>query len=277
MSNKKKIYLAGTITGLTYEGAALGWREEIKILLPEFDLFSPMRAKDFLAGEGVLEGSYAYNPMSSKQGILGRDRNDVHTCDLMIANFLEDAGNKSLGTAMEFGWADAWRKPIIMVAEQDNPHREHPMLNGASVYIVETLDEAAQLAKHLLLPTQAGPKITRLWDALPGVKSLRLTLVDITDDPDKENPVLNYEDLRAEVMVDIVDSETGETLYTFGRLTLENGGQFIAIKLDAEVEITEQAKLPPEAGKLLPSVYKPSKTPTAPTMPEVEVVDEEPV
>ena len=145
-----KVYLAGPISGLTYTEAALGWRERIKELLPEFDLFSPMRAKPF--HEGVLVGARDTIPVSSTSGILGRDRNDVFTCDLMIANFLEDEGNMSLGTAMEFGWADAWRKPVIMVAQEGNPHRVHPMLRGASVYILDNLADAAQLAKHLLLP-----------------------------------------------------------------------------------------------------------------------------
>lgn len=147
-----KVYLAGPISGLTYTQAALGWREQIKELLPEFDLFSPMRAKGFLADAGALSGSYDEIPMGSMNGILGRDRNDVFTCDLMIANFLEDDGNMSLGTAMEFGWADAWRKPVILVAAEGNPHREHPMLRGASVYVVDNLADAAYLAKHLLLP-----------------------------------------------------------------------------------------------------------------------------
>lgn len=148
----KKIYLAGPISGLTYAESALGWRETIRPLLPEFDLFSPMRGKDFLADEGVLWGAYARHPMSSVNGILGRDRNDVRTCDLMIACFLEDQGKLSLGTAMEFGWADAWRKPIIMVAYTSNAHWNHPMLQGAAVYNVNSLRAAAELAKHLLLP-----------------------------------------------------------------------------------------------------------------------------
>lgn len=152
MSNKK-VYLAGPISGLTYEESALGWREEIRRMMPmQFDLFSPMRAKHFLADVGILQGSYEEIPMSSRAGILGRDRNDVYTCDLMLANFLEDQGNLSLGTAMEFGWADAWRKPIIMIAQEDNPHRRHPMLSGAAVYVVDNLPDAATLAKHLLLP-----------------------------------------------------------------------------------------------------------------------------
>lgn len=148
----KKIYLAGPITGLTYAESAFGWRETIKTLLPEFDLFSPMRGKDFLAKDGVLRGADERHPVSSINGILGRDRNDVRTCDLMIACFLEDPGVPSLGTAMEFGWADAWRKPIIMVAEPTSAQRNHPMLQGAATYIVDTLQEAAELSKHLLLP-----------------------------------------------------------------------------------------------------------------------------
>jgi len=238
----KKIYLAGPISGLTYAEGALGWRETIKGLLPEFDLFSPMRAKDFLAAEDILQGSYEHNPMSSTNGILGRDRNDVLTCDLMIANFLEDQGNFSLGTAMEFGWADAWRKPVIMIAQEDNIHRRHPMLRGASVYVVETLEDAAHLAKHLLLPEIVKPEgIKRLWDSLPGVKAIRLTLVGIGDKEGQNGGVaLSYDDLTAEVIVDIIDSESGEILYSFGKLTLENGGQFIAIKLDAEVELEKE-------------------------------------
>lgn len=245
--SRKKIYTAGPISGLTFAEGALGWRETIKGLLPEFDLFSPMRAKDFLAGEGILQGSYEEMPMSSTNGILGRDRNDVFTCDLMIANFLEDQGNFSLGTAMEFGWADAWRKPVIMVAEEGNVHRRHPMLRGSSVYVVSTLEDAANLAKHLLLPEiVTAETVQRLWASLPGVKSLRLTLVGIGDKTQGEDSspgnVLSYDDLTAEVFVDIVDSETGEMLYSFGKMTLENGAHFITIKLDAEVKLEKPAE-----------------------------------
>jgi hypothetical protein len=104
------------------------------------------------------------------------------------------------------------------------------------------LEDAAHLAKHLLMPeivTEEGVK--RLWASLPGVKSIRLTLVGISDKNQGEDQspgnVLSYSDLTAEVIVDIVDSETGELLYSFGSMTLENGNQFMTIKLDAEVEL----------------------------------------
>jgi len=150
---ERQIYLAGPISGLTYEQAALGWRQEIISMLPDhWRCFSPMRGKAFLDGKGPLQGAYTDSPLASIQGILGRDRNDVRECDLMIACFLEADGNMSLGTAMEFGWADVWRKPVIMIADENDPHRQHPMLAGASVYLTDSLSKGAELAKVLLQP-----------------------------------------------------------------------------------------------------------------------------
>lgn len=150
-----RIYLAGSISGLSYEDASLGWRKDISRMFyptPQIKCYSPMRAKEFLADVGQLFGSYDEHPLSTERGIVTRDRNDVMKCDVMIACFLESQGNVSLGTAIEFGWADAWDKPVIMVAEKDDPHRVHPMLRRLAGYIVESLEEAAAITKHILLP-----------------------------------------------------------------------------------------------------------------------------
>ncbi len=66
----------------------------------------------------------------------------------------------------------------------------------------------------------------RLWASLPGVKSLRLSLIDSAAG-------------EATVRVDVVDSETGEMLYDFGNLLLENSNHQVVIKLDAEVEVDD--------------------------------------
>lgn len=68
---------------------------------------------------------------------------------------------------------------------------------------------------------------SRLWASLPGVKSLRLSLIYSTDD-------------EATVRVDVIDSETGEMIYDFGKLLLENSNHQVVIKLDAEVELEEE-------------------------------------
>ena len=156
-----KVYLAGPISGLSYEDASQGWRRQIVPMLEYSDYsckhlpvrcYSPMRCKDFLADKGKLFGAYEENPLATEGGIVTRDRNDVLQCDVMIACFLESQGYMSLGTAVEFGWADSHRKPIIMVAKPGDPHREHPMLKRMAGYIVETLEEAAALTQALLLP-----------------------------------------------------------------------------------------------------------------------------
>ena len=153
-----KVYLAGSISGLTYEGATEGWREEFKRLLgeitpPMVKCYSPMRAEEHLIGKGPISPkAYTGDPWSVARSIVIRDRNDVRTCDVMVACFLESGGRISLGTGLEFGWADAWQKPIIMIAAEDDPHRQHPMLAPTAGYVTDNLQEAATLTRNILLP-----------------------------------------------------------------------------------------------------------------------------
>ena len=157
----KTVYLAGPITGLSYHDARHTWRHEFTTLLPEhIHALSPMRAKEFLSQEQVLVGDpdmYPEHQMATPSGIVTRDRNDVHTCDAMVACFLGARQRVSIGTVGECFWADAYRKPIIMVIEeangdgQDNIHL-HAMLTELAGYRVPTLEEAAHLVTHLLTP-----------------------------------------------------------------------------------------------------------------------------
>ena len=151
---KRTIYLAGPISGLNYETARNGWRRYFATLLPEhIACYSPMRAKEFLAGQDQIEGSYPeIDPLATEAGIVTRDHNDVFTNDAIVACFLEDNGRPSLGTAIEFGWAHAYNKPIVMVAEKGNIHREHPMLSRMAGYIVDNLEDGARIMTHLLTP-----------------------------------------------------------------------------------------------------------------------------
>jgi nucleoside 2-deoxyribosyltransferase len=152
----QKVYLAGPITGLSYGDARHGWRKEFADLIsdqPHIKLYSPMRGKDFLSKETELDGTpnmYMDNPMATKKGIVARDRYDVKTCDVMVANFL-GSDRVSIGTCMEFGWADAYQRIIVTIIDDDNLH-QHAMLNEVSGYIVTTLEEAANITKVLLTP-----------------------------------------------------------------------------------------------------------------------------
>lgn len=88
----------------------------------------------------------------------------------------------------------------------------------------EVMYDEAECVSEIVL---CVPK-RRLWEALPGIKSLRLSLMDL-DETEGE----------ATVRVDVVDSDTGEMVYDFGNLKLENAGHQILLKLDAEVELDD--------------------------------------
>jgi nucleoside 2-deoxyribosyltransferase len=123
---KKRLYLAGPITGTQYNESRYGWRKTFVDLLAARDAYhiecySPMREKEFLEKNQCIEGTADYDSLEyfgTPQGILARDSNDVRHCDAMIACFL-GATRPSIGTCVEFGIALECRKPIIMVMEKE--------------------------------------------------------------------------------------------------------------------------------------------------------------
>ena len=147
------IYLAGPITRLSYQDST-DWRKYVASKLQsEIKCFSPMRGKDFLnKGEQTLiKTTYEDIPISSAKGIACRDRFDIMRCDALLVNLL-GAKKRSIGSVIEIAWADAFRKPIILVMEKTgNPH-EHTLLKQLANFIVHNLDDAIELVKKILLP-----------------------------------------------------------------------------------------------------------------------------
>jgi hypothetical protein len=58
----------------------------------------------------------------------------------------------SIGTIMELGWADAYRKPVVVAMEAEGNLHEHPMVREAIGYRLPTLDAALAVTKAILLP-----------------------------------------------------------------------------------------------------------------------------
>ena len=155
-----RVYLAGPITGLTYDNCT-DWRSSVAKQLGESGItcFSPMRAKEYLRSEGKLIGSYEDHPTATAKGITSRDRCDVQTCDLVLMNLL-GAERVSIGTMIEVGWADAWRKPIVLAIEKPR-HRfafvrkqnihTHPMLSEIASFTVHNLSDAVDTVRAILL------------------------------------------------------------------------------------------------------------------------------
>jgi nucleoside 2-deoxyribosyltransferase len=155
---RPSVYLAGPITGLTYDEGQ-DWREYAKAWLDAegIDGYSPLRAKTHLRAIGVLDSAgkpdSAYlgmNALSEPQGITARDRFDCTGRDLVLVNFL-GAKTASIGTCIELGWADASRTPIVIAMEEDNLHR-HAMVNMVAGFIVPSLEEALLITRAVLLP-----------------------------------------------------------------------------------------------------------------------------
>lgn len=144
------VYLAGPITGLSY-GTSTDWREyAIKDLATaKIRGVSPLRAKDYLKNESNIADSYESIALSSSRGITTRDRWDATRCDLVLAN-LVGAEKVSIGTVMELAWADAARKPIILVIEPEKNVHDHAMVREVTGFRVSTLEEGLKIAKAIL-------------------------------------------------------------------------------------------------------------------------------
>lgn len=139
-----KVYLAGPITRLDYKGA-VEWRDyAIQKLFPIRGM-SPMRGDKYRA----------LSVLSSDRGIMTRDRNDATTCDVLLVNFL-GATRVSIGTVMEIAWADGRRIPIVCAMEKTGNVHDHGMVKEAIGFRVETLDEAIQITRSILLGSDAG-------------------------------------------------------------------------------------------------------------------------
>lgn len=147
-----KVYLAGSISGLSF-GTANEWRElaQRKLALYGITGASPLRGKDHLKDETVLhKQGYNKNVMSTNRGITTRDRWDVMTSDVVIMN-LHGAKDVSIGSVMEIAWADLLKKPVILIMEKEGNIHEHCMLTECVQFRVETVDEAIEVARKILV------------------------------------------------------------------------------------------------------------------------------
>jgi nucleoside 2-deoxyribosyltransferase len=151
--SRPRVYLAGPITGYTFDGCT-EWRAKAKEILAGFgiDGYSPMRAKEYLKAEGVLTGSYPEGGLfSSSRNIMTRDYFDCSHADVVLANLL-GADKPSLGTVMEMAWCYGHKIPLVVAMEEKgNPH-EHPMIAEAIGFRCKTLEDALTVVSRILTP-----------------------------------------------------------------------------------------------------------------------------
>lgn len=165
---KYKVYLAGPITGSTFEEAQ-NWRTEVAqkleykdCLMPDLDgaihvparsnieCLTPLRGNEHLIGKGTINcHAYDEDPTTTGKGITRRDMRDVLVSDCVFVNLLNTGNRISVGTVMEIAWAYQNRIPLVCVMEKDNKHH-HAMVDECCTYIVTTLEEGIKLVKFVL-------------------------------------------------------------------------------------------------------------------------------
>lgn len=146
---KKRVYLAGPISGLSYEGAQ-DWREDVALQLDSkyVETLTPMRGKGFLKGIGTIHSGAWEGAVASQKGITRRDMFDTVNATCLFVN-LKDATRVSIGTVMELAWAYLRQIPTVVIVEPGNIH-EHVMVMEACTYIVPTVAEGVELTRYLL-------------------------------------------------------------------------------------------------------------------------------
>lgn len=153
-SANPKVYLCGPISGLTYTQARKSWRQEAAHILDSHGIqaLSPLRAQEISKSENpntVIDKLGHEDKVTwTAKGITTKDRFLLEKSDIVLVNFLE-AEKVSIGSVLEFGWADAYRKPVVLCMQKDNIH-SHGMINEIAGFIVPTLEEGLKVTIDLL-------------------------------------------------------------------------------------------------------------------------------
>ena len=146
---EKLVYLAGPVIGLDYKGCT-NWREYAKNELNKYNIIgvSPMRFKEHRNDNKIILDSDD-SIMECDAGITSRARFDVMTCSVFLANLL-GANAVSRGTMIEYGWADAFRKPIITVIEKNGNLHDRPLIREITGFRVDSLEEGLEVVRRIL-------------------------------------------------------------------------------------------------------------------------------
>lgn len=143
------VYLAGSMTGLTYK-AAKGWRLQAAEYLNEHNIrtLSPMRGHSHVGPDDELDAYYEVEGLGGENAVVAADRSDVMRSDAVLFNFT-GATRVSIGSIVEVAWADAWRKPAVAVIEDGSIH-DHPFIRSLCQFRYRTLLEGLAAIERLL-------------------------------------------------------------------------------------------------------------------------------
>lgn len=149
--SKPTIYLAGPMTGLTWEEAT-EWRDMATLrLTPQWRVITPVRGQtkynkatmgDVITASTMTEEQPSLPLAYTATGITAQDQFYIDQSDWLLVNFL-NANRVSIGTVWEMGYAWGRNKMIISVIEPNSIH-DHPFVRRRSHVFVPDLDEAIE-------------------------------------------------------------------------------------------------------------------------------------
>lgn len=144
---KRTVYLAGPILGRT-AAEANNWRAAFSTELVRYGIVgvSPLRCEPLIGDRYDL--NYPDPRFGTPRAISSKNRLDVKMCDMTLAYMPHDYP-LSKGTLGELFWADAYEKPTILVTK-DKSLSEHPVIQAASDWILESLDDALDVISGVL-------------------------------------------------------------------------------------------------------------------------------
>ena len=146
----KTVYVGGPIAGMTLQEAT-EWRIEVCNKLADHDIGARFPVLNAVKPTEVYNTQgYDTSALVKPRGIIMNDRWCVQNSDLILMNLL-NSKRVSIGSMVEYGWADAYRKPIVTVMKLDgnNPH-DHAFVKELSGFIVEDLEEAVHVILGVL-------------------------------------------------------------------------------------------------------------------------------
>lgn len=162
---KKKIYLSGPMSGLTFEQSIARREEIINIARPIFaDEFqnviwvSPLRRVEqegtneaFLKGTGevILKDNPNFTTTFKKR-MFNRDMFDVFKSDAILVDFAQSL-EVSIGSVCEVAGAWSHDVPVFMVLTENDPH-DHLFMNEMAHFKYADFEPALRDLKSYLFP-----------------------------------------------------------------------------------------------------------------------------
>ena len=146
---KNTIYVAGSISGMSYEEAQDYFKTTSHILTNMgYDVLSPMIGKTHLRTEIKLREKDYTHPVSTNHAIFGRDKWMVEQSDIVLCNLSNSGDRVSIGSMMELAWASMLNKHVIVIMQKDNIHRHAFVLEAADI-VFTSLNEGLEYLSNL--------------------------------------------------------------------------------------------------------------------------------